>query len=69
MDPSRDDFINPSLAENRVARKVLVYAENGTEAEIAAKKNEILSALGEFKNFVDFDITTNLTQLVNLIKQ
>jgi hypothetical protein len=45
MDPTSPNFINPSKALDVGARKILVYAKNGTPGEIAAKKAEILESL------------------------
>ena len=67
MDPTDPKFMNPSKAIDVNAKKVLVYVENATEAQMAAKKAQILEELGDFKNVFDFDITNSLDDLANLM--
>ena len=67
MDPTDPNFINPSKADNVSARKITVYTKNGSASEIAAKKAEILEALGEYKNVFDFEITNSLDDLADLM--
>lgn len=65
MDPTDPKFINTSKASDINARKVLVYVENATSAEMAAKKAQVLEALKDYKHIFDFDITNDLDDLAN----
>jgi hypothetical protein len=67
MDPTHPSFINPSKAGDVSAKKILVYAKNGTAEEIATKKAEILEKLGDYAKIFDFEITSNLDDLANLM--